>query len=127
MKIMKLVSWPVRKLLNYAENLNTLLQAPMGIKEGVSSGMTWTSKLVGATTGAAQAAKGTVDAAEALICQDGVCFVISCVGVAADSLQILASYVPGPNVTALVTMPISYGCKVFVWACKKSKLPWGRC
>ena len=85
------------------------------------------TKLTGATTGAAGVAKGTVDVIEALVCQDGICFVVSCVGIAADSLQICASFVPGPNVTTLVTTPISLGCKVFVWSCKKSKLPWGSC
>lgn len=46
---------------------------------------------------------------------------------ATDSLQICASFIPGPNVTAVVTMPVSVGCKVFVWCCQKSKLPWSGC
>ena len=126
-KFIKVVSWPARKVWNYTKSLNTLLEAPTGVKEGVTSGLEWCSKLVGSTTGAAGAAKGSVDAMEALACQDGVCFIVSCVGIGADSLQIVASFVPGPNLTALVTTPISVGCKVFVWACKKSKLPWGGC
>lgn len=126
-KIITVISWPARKIWNITKSVNTILEAPTGIKEGVDKGLIWTSKITGATTGAAGAAKGSIDAAEALMCQDGVCFIISCVGVGADSLQVLTSFVPGPNVTALVTMPISVGCKVFVWCCKKSKLPWGSC
>lgn len=62
----------------------------------------------GATTG------GALDAAEAFACGDAVCFVVSCVGLSADYLQVIASFVPGPNVTALVRTSISVGCKVFV-------------
>jgi len=127
LKVFKIITWPARKVFNYTKSINTLLEAPTGIKTGVDNGLKWTSKLVGATTGSACLAKGSADALEALACQDGICFVISCIGVGADSLQILASFVPGPNVTALVTSPISVGCKVFVWCCKKSKLPWGSC
>jgi len=72
-------------------------------------------------------AKGTIDALEALVCQDGVCFVVSCTGVTADFLQVCASFVPGPNVTALVTTPVSVGYKVFVYCCKNAKLPWKGC
>jgi hypothetical protein len=35
------------------------------------------------------------------------------------------SFVPGPIFTAVVTVPLSVGCKVFVWCCKRSKLAWG--
>jgi hypothetical protein len=126
-KIIQVIIWGPRKVWNYTKAINTALEAPTGIKAGVNSGLEWTSKLVGSTTGAAGLAKGTVDAAEALVCQDGVCFVVSCIGVGADALQIIASMVPGPNVTALVTTPVSVSCKVFVHCCKKSMLPWGGC
>lgn len=126
-KIINVIVWPAKKLYSYAVAANDLLTAPTGIKKGATSTMEFLSKLIGATTGSAGAAKGSVDALEALACQDGVCFVVSCVGVAADGLQIMTSFVPGPNVTVLVTMPVSVGCKVFVWCCKKSKLPWGSC
>ena len=82
-------------------------------------------------TRAAAAAKGSVDFAEAVACQDGVCPVVSAIGVSADCLQICTSFIPRPNVTSIVTiivtMPISVGCKVFVWCCKRSKLPWEGC
>jgi hypothetical protein len=126
-KIVKIATWPVRKVYNYTKGVNDLLQSPTLVGNAANDGIEYVTKITGATTGAVGAAKGAVDAAEALACQDGVCFVVSCVGTAADGLQIIASFVPGPNVTALVTTPISWGCKVFVYCCKKSKLPWGGC
>lgn len=54
---------------------------------------------------------------EAIACQDGVC---------GDGLSIATSFIPGPNVTTVVTVPISMGCKVFVYCCKRAKsIPWG--
>jgi len=123
----KMLKWPFSKIYNITKGVNDGLQSPTKIGNAANSGIEYITKITGATTGAAGAAKGTVDAIEALACQDGICFAVSCVGTAADSLQICASFVPGPNVTALVTTPISIGCKVFVWCCKKSKLPWKGC
>jgi len=99
----------------------------VGVGDKLSEGGKVVSKITGATTGAAGLAKGSVDVAEAIACSDGICAVVSGIGCAADSLQIVASFVPGPNITAVLTTPISVGCKVFVWCCKKSKLPWGGC
>ena len=126
-KIVRITTWPVRKLYNYTKGVNDLLQSPTLVGNAAKDGIEYVTKITGATTGAAGAAKGTIDALEALACQDGICFVVSCVGTIADTLQVTASFVPGPNVTALVTTPISVGCKVFVYCCKKSKLPWGGC
>jgi hypothetical protein len=126
-KIFQVVSWPARKIFNYTKAINIALEAPTAIKESSNKVFTFVTKLTGATSGSVGAAKGTVDALEALACQDGVCFMVSCVGVAADGMQIVASFVPGPNITVLVTTPISVFCKTFVWACKRSKLPWGTC
>jgi hypothetical protein len=126
-KLIKQATWPIRKIYNYTKGINDALQSPTVVGNAANEVFEYTTKIVGATTGAAGAAKGSSDALEALACQDGVCFVVSCVGTAADTLQIIASFVPGPNFTALVTTPISVGCKVFVWCCKKSKLPWGTC
>ena len=108
---------PFSKVYNSVKGINNRLESPFKV----------ITKITGATTGAAGAVKGTADAIEALACQDGICFVVSCVGTAADSLQICASFVPGPNMTSLVTTPISMGCKVFVWCCRGSKIPWGNC
>lgn len=121
--IKKIVMYVPNKVIAINDNVNKVINLPTAADKT----FTYVSKVTGATTGAAGAAKGSVDFAEAVACQDGVCAVVSAVGVAADSLQICASFIPGPNVTAVVTMPISVGCKVFVWCCKKSKLPWGGC
>ena len=114
---MGILKRPFSKVYNSAKALNNKLESPFK----------FITKVTGATTGSAGAVVGATDAIEALVCQDGICFVVSCVGTAADSLQVCASFVPGPNRTALVTTPISLGCKVFVWSCRKSKLPWGEC
>lgn len=120
----KIVTFVPRKFWNYTKSINVLLEAPTGIKESADKSFTYISKVVGATTGSCGLAKGTSDAIEAFVCQDGICFVVSCVGVGADTLQILTSFVPGPNVTSIVTIPVSYGCKFFVWCCKRNSVPW---
>ena len=121
--IKKVVMFVPNKLIAINENVNRIINFP----ETADKTFTYVTKVTGATTGAAGAAKGTADFAEAVACQDGVCAFVSAVGVVADGLQICTSFVPGPNLTAIVTTPISVGCKVFVWCCKKSKLPWGSC
>ena len=121
--IKKVIMFVPNKLIAINDNVNKIIDLP----NTADKTFTYITKVTGATTGAAGAAKGTVDFAEAIKCQDGVCAIVSAIGVTADSLQICTSFIPGPNVTAIVTMPISVGCKVFVWCCKKSKLPWGSC
>lgn len=119
----KIVMFVPNKVIQINKSINTVLDLP----EKADKTFTFVTKVTGATTGAAGAAKGGVDFVEAVACQDGVCATVSAIGVAADGLQICASFIPGPNVTAVVTTPISVGCKVFVWCCKRSKLPWGGC
>lgn len=86
----------------------------------------YVTKITGVSTGTAGAAKGTVDMLEAVACQDGVCAVVSAVGVCADGFSIATSFIPGPNVTTVITVPVSVGCKTFVWCCKRAKkMPWG--
>lgn len=65
-------------------------------------------------TGAVSIAKGNVDFAEAMVCQDNICICVSAIGVAADGLQICASFVPTPNVTSFITMPVFTCYKTFV-------------
>lgn len=126
--IIKGLTFVPRKIWNYTKAINTALESPTGIKNSAEKGFIYMTKLTGASTGSAGAAIGVVDAAEAIACQDGVCFVISCIGVGVDGLQILASFVPGANLTALVTTPVSIFCKTFVRACKNKTLPWkGAC
>ena len=122
--IIKGATFIPRKVWNYTKSINTLLMAPTGITDSTERAFTYMTNLLGSTSGSAQAAIGTVDACEALACRDGICFVISCIGVGADSLQIIASFVPGPNVTTLVTLPVSTFCKTFVRMCKNKTLPW---
>lgn len=121
--VKKVVMFVPNKLIVINNNFEKVITLP----ETADKTFTYVTKVVGATTGSAGIAKGSVDFAEALSCQDGVCAFVSGVGVAADSLQICTSFIPGPNITSIVTMPVSVGCKVFVWCCKKSKLPWGSC
>ena len=111
------------KLISINKSIDKIINLP----DTADRTFTYITQVTGATTGATGAAKGTVDFAEAVACQDGICATVSAIGVAADGLQICTSFIPGPNVTAIVTMPVSIGCKVFVWCCKKSKLPWGSC
>lgn len=119
----KIIMFVPEKLIAINKNVDKVINLP----DTADKTFTYVTKVTGATSGAAGAAKGSVDFLEAVSCRDGVCAVVSAVGVAADGLQICASFIPGPNVTSIVTMPISVGCKVFVWCCKKSKLPWGSC
>jgi len=115
------------KIFESVEHINNTTKTITGITWEVSEKGRIISKTVGATTGTVQFAKSSVDLAEAIVCQDGVCAVISAVGCVADGVQILGSFIPGPNITTAVTTPISWGCKMFVWCCKRSKLPWGGC
>ena len=128
---LSIMSFPIKKIILYLPNqvmtVNKNINKVVTLPEKVDKTFTYVTKVTGITTGTAGVAKGSLDFAEALACQDGVCAVVSAVGVAADGLSICASFIPGPNVTTMVTMPISVGCKVFVWCCKKSKLPWGNC
>jgi hypothetical protein len=115
------------KVYNGLVKVNKISIKVTGVGDKLSDGAKVVTKITGATSGAAGLAKGSVDVAEAIACKDGICAFVSAVGCAADSLQIMASFVPGPNVTAVITTPVSIGCKVFVWCCKRSKLPWGSC
>ena len=80
------------------------------------------TKLSLARIGAGKSAKGSLDLAEAVACQDRFCWMISAIG-----LQICTSFITGPNLTAVVTLPVLFGCKVLVDCCKLSKLSWGGC
>jgi len=52
--------------------------------------------------------KITVDRLEAIRCQDGICAVISGIGVCANSLSIATSFISGPNrkITTVVKVPV---------------------
>lgn len=121
--VKKAVIYIPNKLVTINKNINKVINFP----ETADKTFTYVTKVNGVATGVAGAAIRAVYFAEAVACQDGVCALISVIGVTADGLQICTSFIPGPNVTAILTMPISVGCKVFVWCCKKSKSPWGGC
>ena len=120
--VKKIIRFIPNKIVSINDSIDTLISWP----DKVDKSFTYVTKLTGVTAGTAGVAKGSVDFAEAVACQDGICATVSAVGVAADGLQVCASFIPGPNVTSVVTILISVGCKVFVWYCKKSKLPLGQ-
>jgi hypothetical protein len=97
----KVLMFVPNKLISISNNVNKVINLP----ETADKTFTYVTKVTGATTGAAGVAKGSADLVEAIACQDGICAVVS----------------------TIVTLPISVGCKVFVWCCKRSKLPWGTC
>ena len=114
------------RVVSTINNINDSTNNMVRITETADKSLTYVTKVTGVSTGTAGAAKGTVDMLEAIACQDGVCAVVSGIGVCADGLSIATSFIPGPNVTTVVTVPISVGCKVFVYCCKKAKkMPWG--
>lgn len=96
-----------------------------GITDSAQKTYTHLTKLAGATAGSAGLGKGAVDFAEAVSCGDRVCATVSAVGCVADGLCLVTNFIPGANVTTVVTIPVSVGCKTFVWCCKRAKLPWG--
>ena len=124
MGLSSILGWA--RISRTVQNINNSTDNLLRVSERADKTLTYITKLTGVSTGAAGAAKGTVDVIEAVACADGVCAVVSGVGVCADCLSMAASFVPGPNVTTVVTVPVSVGCKVFVWACKRAKhVPWG--
>lgn len=106
------------RVVQTVKNINDSTDNMVKISETADKTITYVTKVTGVSTGAA---KGTVDMLEAVACQDGVCAVVSGIGVCADGLSIVASFVPGPNLTTVVTVPVSVGWKVFVDCCKKAK------
>ena len=108
------------------KNINDTTDSTVRISETTDKTLTFITKFTGTSTGATGIGKGSVEMLEAIACQDGVCAVVSGIGVCADVISISTSFIPGPNVTVLVTAPVSIGCKVFVHCCKRAKrIPWG--
>ena len=114
------------RVVKTIKNINNISDNAVKISETADKTLTYVTKVTGVSTGAVGAAKGTIDMLEVIACKDGVCAIVSGVVVCADGLSIATSFIPGPNVTTVVTVPISVGCKVFVYCCKKAKkMPWG--
>lgn len=76
---MNIITSQFSKLYSLVKRINDGLQSPTKIGEAANSGLEYITKITGATTGAAGVGKGTVDALEALACQDRICFAVSCV------------------------------------------------
>ena len=49
---------------------------------------------------------------ETVACQDGVCVVVSGISICADGLFVAASFIIGPNVSTVITVPISVECSM---------------
>ena len=74
----------------------------VGVGDKLSEGGKIVSKIVAATTGSAGLAKGGVDLAEAIACQDGICAFVSGIGCAADPAFIV-------QIHAVVHPAVSHG------------------
>jgi hypothetical protein len=107
----------LKNIPNIIQNINNSTQKLVGITEKADQTLNYLSKTTGALVGSGGIAKGTVDVLESIACQDPLCTAVSLVGVCADGLSIATSFVVGPNITTVVTVPVSFGCKVFVYCC----------
>jgi hypothetical protein len=103
--VKKIVMFVLNKIVAINQNIDKVISLP----ESTGKTFTYITKVTRALTSGAGIGKENVNLVEAIACKDGIC----------------ASFILGPNVTSVVTSPISVGCKIFVWCCKKSKLPWG--
>jgi len=125
--VYKVITFVPRKVFNYTSSLNKLLKAPLVITEKMSAFEIWCTRMFGTCTAGPLFGLGAADAVEAYACDDGICFLISCIGCGFDVIGFLTNFVPGPNITQIITLPGSAGCKVFVHACKNRTLPWKGC
>lgn len=67
--------------------------------------------------------RGAYDLLEAVACGDKLCAVVSGVELTADLVRIaILSFAKKLNVTSLVTVLISYGCRFFVFFFKRGNL-----
>jgi hypothetical protein len=111
----------ITKLYEATTKFNILLDKSLSSAEKMERLYVYASKTLGVTSGGALLGKGAFDLTEAIICKDGICAIVSFIGCAADTLQLITTFVPGGNATTLATLPISLGCKTFVQSCKSSK------
>lgn len=115
----------IKTIRHILVNLNTTVANAATGTEKVVTGGEAAHKTVVTTLGGAGLVKGAVDIAEDLVCQDYLCLTVDCVGVAADVLTCATSFIPGLNVTSVVTIPISTSCKFFRWCCTRSIFKFG--
>lgn len=91
-----------------------------GVTESAHKTYTHLTKMGGASVCSVGFSKGAIDTMEAVACGDKVCTVVSLIGCTADCVGFVTSYIPGANVSTVITIPISVGCKSFVYFCKRS-------
>jgi hypothetical protein len=65
------------RLVQTVKSVNDSADNMVKISETADKTLTYVTKVTGVSTGAAGAAKGSVDMLKALACQDGVCAVVS--------------------------------------------------
>lgn len=75
------------------------------------------SQILGIGVGLNGIQDGIEDAVKSYIKGNKVCCAISVVGICADAIQVVASTTPAAKTTLIITLPISTGCKSFVWYC----------
>lgn len=112
-------SWA--RVIQTVKNVNDSTDNLVKISETADKTLTYVTKVTGVSTGTAGVGRGSVDMLKAIVCQYGVCAAVSILEACADTLSIATSFILGPNVTTVVTVPVSVGCKVFVYCCKKAK------
>lgn len=83
--IKKIVMFIPNKLIFINKNVHKIIELP----ENTDKLFTYITKVTGTTTGAAGAAKGSVDLAEVIPCKDGICAVVSALGVAYKFVHLL--------------------------------------
>lgn len=71
----------LKLVISTIKNVNDSTENMVKISQTANKTFTYVTKVTGVSTGAAGAAKGTVDMLEAIACQDGVCSVVSGIGV----------------------------------------------
>ena len=113
-------------LWSFLKNINDTTDNMVKLRETADKTLIYVTKVTGVYTGAAGSAKRTVNMLKAVACHNGICAVISGIGVCADGISIATSFITGPNITTIITVTIYAGCKVLVYCCKKAKnMPWG--
>jgi len=108
-------------VLKVANQINQFFNNVGRITKNAATVTETVEQVVAPTFAGVMLGRGTYDFVEAVVCQDGVCAVVSAIGCTADAIEVLASFGSGSNLTIPYTQPVSAGCKTFVFMCKTSK------
>ena len=120
-KFITVLNFVPRKAFKSTQSINKALEAPLAIGDTFES---WVTKVFGTTSACALFGKDAFYTTVVYTFYNSVCVIISCIGCSFDALQFVASFVPGPNFTVIVTLSCSTAFKVFVWSCKNQTLLW---